>query len=549
VVAALAAPARAQAAGATVLAAPILSAPPANDDFADAQLLSGPRGSVEVDLTEATKEPGEPDHAGNPGGHSVWYRWIAPANGMVTLDTCESGLDTVLAVYGNGSWFYPYWEDDDGCAPGSLISESIAGGISIWIAVDGFDGAVGRTALHWSFRDVRPLNIGDPGLAGVAREGETLTATQGSWIGASAIGYAWQRCIDGSPVDVAHGRPTSSSHDFAADSSARAVDNDFDTIWNSGRFAPGWIEIDLVEAYPVERIRLAVAQYPDGPTRHAVYGREAGGSESYVFLGELAGSTADGQWLELPLSGVAELQSVLVETLESPSWVAWREIQVLSSCRPTGVAGPSYRLGLDDVGATIRAVVRASNAGGSTATATPRSAVIAAAAPVNVEAPLITGTPEAGLTLVASPGLWHGKKPISFAYQWQSCDAAAFSCRDILGATQAQILVRTFDIGSRLRVGVVATNSGGSRGHMSALTEVVRRQPVSRRCLVPRLRGKTLRSAKAALARRSCRLGAVRRAHSANVRRGRVVAQRPAAGKRLRAGTRVSVVVSKGRRR
>jgi secreted trypsin-like serine protease len=69
------------------------------------------------------------------------------------------------------------------------------------------------------------------------------------------------------------------------------------------------------------------------------------------------------------------------------------------------------------------------------------------------------------------------------------------------------------------------------------------------RCAVPRLRGKTLAAARRALARGNCRLGKVTRAYSTRVRFGRVVLQRPAAGRRLARGTRVSVVVSRGRRR
>ena len=46
----------------------------------------------------ATKETGEPDHAGNVGGASVWCRWVAPADGTVTFDTFGSNYDTLLAV-------------------------------------------------------------------------------------------------------------------------------------------------------------------------------------------------------------------------------------------------------------------------------------------------------------------------------------------------------------------------------------------------------------------------------------------------------------------
>ena len=76
-------------------------AQPANDNFANAEVLAGLHGSVSNDTAQATAEPGEPSHAGFPAANTVWYRWTAPQDGEVQLDTLSSpaGVDTVLAVY------------------------------------------------------------------------------------------------------------------------------------------------------------------------------------------------------------------------------------------------------------------------------------------------------------------------------------------------------------------------------------------------------------------------------------------------------------------
>jgi beta-lactam-binding protein with PASTA domain len=66
---------------------------------------------------------------------------------------------------------------------------------------------------------------------------------------------------------------------------------------------------------------------------------------------------------------------------------------------------------------------------------------------------------------------------------------------------------------------------------------------------VPRLAGKTLRSARQTLSRAHCRLGRVTLAYSKRIRRGLVIKQSPHAGRRLKNGGRVSVLVSRGRRR
>jgi subtilisin family serine protease len=68
-------------------------------------------------------------------------------------------------------------------------------------------------------------------------------------------------------------------------------------------------------------------------------------------------------------------------------------------------------------------------------------------------------------------------------------------------------------------------------------------------CTVPRLRGLTLIGAKRALVKRGCKLGRISRTYSRRVRRGRVVAQRPRPGLRLRRGAKVAVELSRGRRR
>lgn len=67
-------------------------------------------------------------------------------------------------------------------------------------------------------------------------------------------------------------------------------------------------------------------------------------------------------------------------------------------------------------------------------------------------------------------------------------------------------------------------------------------------CSVPRLRGLTLAATKRLLVKRGCSLGRVTRAWSLRVKRGRVVAQRPAPGLRRARGARVRVVISRGRR-
>ena len=66
-------------------------------------------------------------------------------------------------------------------------------------------------------------------------------------------------------------------------------------------------------------------------------------------------------------------------------------------------------------------------------------------------------------------------------------------------------------------------------------------------CRVPNVIGKTLRAAKARIARGNCRLGRVGHRTSARAARGHIVSQRPPAGTNLPNGGKINLVVSLGR--
>jgi hypothetical protein len=90
--------------------------------------------------------------------------------------------------------------------------------------------------------------------------------------------------------------------------------------------------------------------------------------------------------------------------------------------------------------------------------------------PVNRAAPAITGAPQVGGSLSASPGEWDGAG-VSLAYRWQRFDGA---WDDLRGATAATFVPRVADVGHRLRVRVTATSSEGSTAAFSESTDEVR---------------------------------------------------------------------------
>jgi len=83
-----------------------------NFDFAD-NLFSRTAQSVTGTTIGGSKEPGEPNHFGNPGGKSIWFKWTAPAGnsrsytfstrGSTKTNSPPQSANTVMAIYSGAS--------------------------------------------------------------------------------------------------------------------------------------------------------------------------------------------------------------------------------------------------------------------------------------------------------------------------------------------------------------------------------------------------------------------------------------------------------------
>jgi len=127
--------------------------PPFHDDFTNATVIVASPSSFTTFNACAGKEPGEPSHANNTGGHSIWYKATATSNGVVRLNTVGSDFDTLLAVYtGNAvNSLTLIASNDDITFPTveqSALSFAAVNGTSYYIAIDGYDGAVGQLVLN-----------------------------------------------------------------------------------------------------------------------------------------------------------------------------------------------------------------------------------------------------------------------------------------------------------------------------------------------------------------------------------------------------------------
>jgi Ca2+-binding RTX toxin-like protein len=205
-------------------------AAPPNDDFADAFELEriDERFYFPGTNVNATKETGEPNHAGNPGGKSVWWTWTAPPDGSIPHaaftvgDEFGSGFDTLIAVY-TGASVDALTEiaSNDEAPPTedffdpSAVSFATTPGETYRIAVDGFLGKSGRYFLNAHESPVNDNFAGAIALTGGAGthlgelEGATVEAGESVFVGRT-VWYSWTPPVDGtykfstagSPADV-----------------------------------------------------------------------------------------------------------------------------------------------------------------------------------------------------------------------------------------------------------------------------------------------------------------------------------------------------------
>lgn len=177
---------------ATVL---LTTAAPANDSFVGRPAIAGMTNTIVGSNVGATKEFGEPDHAGNPGGRSIWWRWTPLVSGAVTLNTDGSSFDTTLAIY-RGSELTNLVtvaaDNDSGAGSASQVQFNAAAGNGYQIAVDGFGSAAGSVVLNIRqvFSLMPQIDLQPQSQVVLAGRNATFTANAS---GSGTLSYQWRK--------------------------------------------------------------------------------------------------------------------------------------------------------------------------------------------------------------------------------------------------------------------------------------------------------------------------------------------------------------------
>jgi hypothetical protein len=226
----------------------------------------------------------------------------------------------LMGEVGANTWIYPK-ASDGAIAVQDWIAVSCAEGFSGWLYSGYYPSPAGLLDATWGMVDEKNtiLNALSP-----IKQPDACTTT----------------VLPGR--NLALDKPVSVSAALPDQTPQMAVDGDPNTQWSAGAFPTQWIEIDLGAPYSIGEIRLTVGQWPAGETIHQLWVGTTQDAMQMIYA--FSGQEYDFDVLNfIPASPLPNIRYVRIDTTESPSWVSWREIEVLAPFpgKPTPEASPT----------------------------------------------------------------------------------------------------------------------------------------------------------------------------------------------------------------
>jgi hypothetical protein len=176
--------------------------PPANDDWMSPQPLEDASGTVALDTRGATRQSCDGDLG---YGYSIWYSWVAPDSGELTIQTITDTRGTIAGVY--------TYDGSTPCAVqiarsgGDAGVANVVAGQRYLFGVDTWGDTGGPTSFNYAFATVeRPANndFANATLFGSEHRGSVTgsalhaTAEPGEPpLGPKTVWYAWTPDVSG----------------------------------------------------------------------------------------------------------------------------------------------------------------------------------------------------------------------------------------------------------------------------------------------------------------------------------------------------------------
>jgi len=289
-----------------------------------------------------------------------------PANTSAPALSGQPAVGTTLSV-STGSWSgsptgYAYqWQT---CDPSGARCANIAGASlaaytlgtaevnhtvrAVVTARNPVGSAAASTAASVLVKGAAPLNTAAPVLSGNAVQGQTLSASVGSWAGSpTSFAYLWQRCDAGGASCASIAAATAATYTLTAVDVSHTVRVVVTATNVAGSAAGPSVASALVAAAlaaPVATVAPTLSgQATQGQAVVVTNGSWSGSPTSYVY-----------QWQDCDAAGV-------------------------NCASLVGAITASYTLAAADIGHTVRAVVTAANPAGTASASTTPTAIVASA--------------------------------------------------------------------------------------------------------------------------------------------------------------------------
>jgi hypothetical protein len=325
----------------------------------------------------------------------------------------------------------------------AATAEDLAHNLAVVVTAAGTLGTASATSSESQpILGILPTNTVLPSISGLLQDGSLLSASNGSWSGSEPISYAyqWQLC----------------------NALGKACEDLSGATGSSLKLDPS--EIGKTLALVVTATNVAGS----ASATSSITGLIAGILPQNTALPSISGLLQDGGLLSIATGSWSGSQPISYA-------IQWQLCNALGeACKDlAGATGSSLKLDPSEIGKTLAAVVTATNAAGSTSATTSITGLIAGLLPKSTALPSISGLLQDGSLLSASQGSWSGSEPISYAYQWQLCNALGKACEDLSGATGSSLKLNPSEIGKTLALVVTATNVAGSASATSSVTGLI----------------------------------------------------------------------------
>jgi Bacterial Ig-like domain (group 3)/Invasin, domain 3 len=280
------------------------------------------------------------------------------------------------------------------------------------------------------------VNSALPAITGVAQQGQTLTASTGTWSNSpTSYTYQWENCTT---TCATISGATAATYLVASTDVGKTIEVQVKAINTGGTSAAATSAATGVVVPPTPTLTGAPS---------------------------ITGTTVQGNVL-------TEKHGTWTNSPTSFTYQWLRCNSVGASCAAiAGATAQTYTLTAADVGGELVVGETASNGAVSAIAYSALSSVILSPAlvvpvPVNSAPPTVSGVMQQGQTLVEKHGTW-SENPGTFSYQWQRCGGGG--CVAIPGANNQNYTLAGADVGQAVSVVETAANTGGAGAAVASI--------------------------------------------------------------------------------